>query len=75
MRRGTTYREELTRNFKATFNFEVESPLVDAALQVINGKKIMEEGQVETIPTCSAHRESATIHDLLECYNVTEEDQ
>jgi hypothetical protein len=35
----------------------------------------MEEGQVETIPTRSAHRESVTVHELLECYNVTEENQ
>jgi hypothetical protein len=31
----------------------------------------MEEGQVEIVPTCSAHRESATIHELLECYMKT----
>jgi hypothetical protein len=36
--RGTTDWEELTQNFKVTFNFEVESPLVDATLQVIRGK-------------------------------------
>jgi hypothetical protein len=35
----------------------------------------MEEGQVEITPTCNAHKESVTIHELLECYNVTEEDQ
>jgi hypothetical protein len=35
----------------------------------------MEEGQVEIIPTCSAHRESMTIRELLECYNVIEEYQ
>jgi hypothetical protein len=35
----------------------------------------MEEGQVEIVPTCSVHRESVTVHELLECYNVTEEDQ
>lgn len=35
----------------------------------------MEEGQVEILPTCTAHKESTTIHELLECYNVTEEDQ
>jgi hypothetical protein len=35
----------------------------------------MEEVHIEIIPTCSVHRESVTIHKLLECYNVTEEDQ
>lgn len=75
MRKGTTNREEFTRNFKVTFNCEVESPLADAALQVIRKFFFMEEGQVEILPTCSAHKESTTIHELLECYNVTEEDQ
>jgi hypothetical protein len=36
--RGTTNWEELIQNFKVTFTFEVESPLVDAVLQVIRGK-------------------------------------
>jgi hypothetical protein len=36
--RGTMNWEELIQNFKVTFNFEVESPLVDAVLQVIRGK-------------------------------------
>jgi hypothetical protein len=35
--RGMTNWEELIQNFKVTFNFEVESPLVDAVLQVIRG--------------------------------------
>jgi hypothetical protein len=33
----------------------------------------MEEGQIEVGPTCSAHRESAKVHELLECYNDTRE--
>jgi hypothetical protein len=35
----------------------------------------MEEGQVELVPTYSAHRESVTTHELLECYNITEDDK
>jgi hypothetical protein len=35
----------------------------------------MEEGQVEIVPTCSVHRESVTTHELLECYNITEDDK
>lgn len=35
----------------------------------------MEEGQVGIIPTCIAHGEYATTHELLECYNITEEDK
>jgi hypothetical protein len=73
--RGTTDWEELTQNFKVTFSFEVESPLVDATLQVIRSNIFMEEDQIEIVPACSAHRESVTVHELLECYNVTEEDQ
>jgi hypothetical protein len=36
--------EELIQKFKVTFTFEVESPLVDAVLQVIRGNFFMEEG-------------------------------
>jgi hypothetical protein len=35
----------------------------------------MEEGQVGIVPTCSVHRESVTTHELLECYNITEDDK
>jgi hypothetical protein len=35
----------------------------------------MEHGQVEIIPTCGVHKESATSHKLLEFYNVTKEYQ
>jgi hypothetical protein len=73
VRRGMTNREELIQNFKVAFNFEFESPLVDAALQVIKGKNFMEKGQVEIVPTCSEHRESATTYELLECYNNIED--
>jgi hypothetical protein len=35
----------------------------------------MEEVKIEIVPACSAHKEFVTIYELLECYNVTEEDQ
>jgi hypothetical protein len=44
VRRGTIDWDELTLNFKVTFSFEAESPLVDATLQVIRSKIFMEEG-------------------------------
>jgi hypothetical protein len=75
MHRGTLDWEELTQNFKITFNFVDESLFIDAAVQVIIGKKFMDKVQVEIVPICSAHRESMPFHKLLECYNVTEEDQ
>jgi hypothetical protein len=73
--RGTTDWEKLTQNFKVTFNFEDTLPLVDVALQFIRGKKFMEEGEVEIIPTYSVHKEFLTVHELLECYNVTKEEE
>jgi hypothetical protein len=53
VRRGTTNWEELTHNFKVTFNFEVESPLAVAALQVIRSNIFMEEYQIEIVHACS----------------------
>jgi hypothetical protein len=35
----------------------------------------MEEEHIEIIPACSVHRESAIVCELLECYNVTKDDQ
>jgi hypothetical protein len=29
---------------------------------------------MEVVPICNAHRASMTIHELLECYNVTKEE-
>jgi hypothetical protein len=37
--------EELIQNFKVTFTFEAESPLVDVVLQVFRGIFFMREGQ------------------------------
>jgi len=30
---------------------------------------------MEVVPMCSAHKDSMTIHELLECYNVAKEEQ
>jgi hypothetical protein len=30
---------------------------------------------MEVVPVCNAHRASMTIHELLECYNVSKEEQ
>jgi hypothetical protein len=57
-----------------TFNFELESPLVDVALKFIRSR-IFIEYQIEILPACREHREVVIVHELLECYNVTEEDQ
>jgi hypothetical protein len=57
------------------FSFEAQSPLIDAALQIIRCNIFMEEEHIEIVHMCSAHRESATIHELLECYNVAKEYQ
>jgi hypothetical protein len=35
----------------------------------------MEEDHIEIVPMCCMHRVDATIHELLACYNVIEEDQ
>jgi hypothetical protein len=67
--------EELIQKFKVTFNFESESPLAEADLQAIRSNFFMEEGQVGIVPTCSAHKEFVIAHELLECYNITEEDK
>jgi hypothetical protein len=55
--RGKTDWEELTRNFKVTFRFEVESPLVNEALQVIRSNIFMEANHIEIVHACSAHME------------------
>jgi hypothetical protein len=33
-----------------------------------------EEGSMEVVPVCSAHRASMIVHELLECYNVAKEE-
>jgi hypothetical protein len=71
----TTSWDELVQRFKVTFNFEHKYPLIDAALQVIRTKIFSEEELIEVVPICSVHRASMIFHELLECYNVTKEEQ
>jgi hypothetical protein len=73
MHRETTNWDELTQRFKVTFMFEHKSPLVDAALQVIRTNIFSEKEPVEVVPVFSTHRASMTVHELLECYNVSKE--
>jgi hypothetical protein len=75
MHRETMDWDELTQRFKVTFTFEDESPLVDATLQAIRTRVFSEEGSMDVVPVCSVHRTSMTVHELLECYNVAQEDQ
>jgi len=35
----------------------------------------MEEGHIELVPTYSAHREFEKTHELLECYNITDDEK
>jgi hypothetical protein len=60
MHKETTNWDELVQIFKVTFTFEHESPLMDATLQAIRTKIFAEEGQMEVVPVCNAHRASMT---------------
>jgi hypothetical protein len=75
MHRETMNWDQLIQRFKVTFTFEHESPLLDATLQAIRTKIFLEEGPMEVVPMCSAHRASMIVHELLECYNVAKEEQ
>jgi len=61
--------------FMVTFTFEHESPLVDAALQVIRTNIFSEEELMEVVRMCSAHKTLMIVHELLECYNVVKKEQ
>jgi hypothetical protein len=74
MHRETTRWEELVQRFKVTFTFEHESPSIDAVLQAIRTKIFSEEGSMEVVSVCSAHRANIIVHELLECYNVAKEE-
>jgi hypothetical protein len=73
--RGIIDSEGLTQNFKVTFSFESNSPLVDSYLQIIRSNIFVEGDHIEIVPSCSTHKESVIVHELLECYNFIEEDQ
>jgi hypothetical protein len=42
---------------------------------VIKKKFFVEEEAMELISVCNAHDASMTVHKLLECYDVTQDDQ
>jgi hypothetical protein len=42
---------------------------------MIKQKIFTEEESMEVISVCSTHNASMMVHKLLECYNVTQEDQ
>jgi hypothetical protein len=65
----------LDQSFKVTFTIEHESPSVDVALQDIQTKILSEEGLMEVVLVCNVHRVDMIVHELLECYNVSKEEQ
>jgi hypothetical protein len=65
----------LTCNFKVTFNFEYNAPLVDIALQMFKNKMFTSKDFTRPVPLCSAPRSSTTVQEVLECYNIVGEDQ
>jgi hypothetical protein len=72
--RGITDWEELTCNFKVTFSFENDAPLVDTTMKMIKNKILTYEDSIKPLPLCSAAKSSATVHEVLECYNIVGED-
>jgi hypothetical protein len=60
----------LTGNFKVTFCFENNNPLIDSALQVIKNKFFVIKGSMYNTP-----RVIATVEEVLHYYNVAKEDQ
>ena len=42
---------------------------------MIKKKIFVEEEEMELISVCNAHDASMTVHKLLECYDVTQQDQ
>ena len=71
----TTQWEELIQRFKVTFTFEHEFPTIDAVLHAIRSNIFLEEGTMEVVLVCSAHRANINVHELLECYNVAKEEE
>jgi hypothetical protein len=74
IRKETTRWEELDHRLKVTFTFEHESSSIDATLQAIQTKIFLEEGSMELVLVCRSHKATMTIHELLECYNVSKEE-
>jgi hypothetical protein len=44
-------------------------------LQAIRNNIFLVEGPVDVVPVCSTHRASVKVHQILECYNFSKEDQ
>jgi hypothetical protein len=65
----------LTKNFKVTFSFENNNPLIDSTLQVLKNNIFSSEDLLGSIPLYSAPRVTVTVEEVLHCYNVTEESQ
>jgi hypothetical protein len=74
MCRETARWEELTRRFEITFTFEHESPSIYTTLQVIQMKIFSEIEMMEVVPVCNVHKAKMTVHKILECYNITQEE-
>jgi len=67
--RGTIDWEELTQNFKKSFSFEDDTPLIESALQVIKNKIFSSKDSY------NAPRFIAPVEEVFHCYNVVEEYQ
>jgi hypothetical protein len=59
--RGTRYWEELTKNFKVTFSFESNNPLIDLQLQVLRNNFFALEDLLGSFPLYSVPRVTAIV--------------
>jgi hypothetical protein len=64
----------LVQRFRVTFTFKHESPSIDVVLQALQSNIFSEEGMMEVVSVCRAHRANIIVHELLECYNVAKEE-
>jgi hypothetical protein len=74
MHREKTIWDELTQKFKVTFTFEHKYPSIDATLKDNRTKVFSEEGLMEVVLVCDAHRVAMIVHELLDCYNIEKEE-
>jgi hypothetical protein len=75
MCRETMNWDMLTQSFNTTSSFENELPLVDEYLMAIRNIIFSVETVVDVVPVCSEHRDSMTVHEIMECYKVGKEYQ
>jgi hypothetical protein len=73
--RGTRDWEDLTRNFKVTFNFESNNPLAESTLKVLRNNIFSSKDMLGSLPLHSVARVTMTIEEVLHYYNVAEESQ